>query len=375
MADTAEVLDPEQPQQQPTGAEDILPRMVCSVEEAKHRLVELQRFIDEVLEESKVDDNGNVIREGDYGPPFSGSKKKTLLKAGAEKLAEIYGYSVDPVVVQRIEHWTEKDGGPFFHYEVEARIYSKRTGNQVGKGVGSCNSMEKKYRWRQGQRECPACGSATVFRSKREYGGGWYCHSKAGGCGESFKPNTEGCNQIEAQEVGQVENPDVHDLVNTILKISKKRAYVDGVISVTQSSGLLTGEDGDEERPRGRASRSSQGGGARSQQSQNQQPNGQAQPASNQKPVGEECDATPHKAMIKGRIYWTAGVDGPDLLRIWDLCREFDDGQGKDAAKAVMKEIAGTDSSVNLNKELAEKFSRHMIGLMGGDPDDTINPY
>jgi hypothetical protein len=359
---------------------DILPRMVYSPAQAKQRLEELQQFISEVMVPSQVDDKGNVTRDGDYGPPFPGSKKKVLLKAGAEKLAEVYGFTVEPVITQRIEKWTEKDGGPFFHYEVEAKIYSKRTGNLVGKGVGSCNSMENRYRYRQGQRECPACGSATIFKSKPQFGGGWYCNQRAGGCGESFKPNSDGAREIEAQVVGKVENDDIHTQVNTILKIAKKRAYIDGVISVTQSSGLLTGEEGDEEQPQQRKRTS----GAQAT------PNGKGKPQQKKEDTAATAnktndptksegkppdDAHPHRVTIRGKVHWTAGADEARLLRCWDLSRQLDKQTGtENAAKDALRAVIGVDSTIDLNAEMADKFIAHLVDQLGGDPDDDF-PY
>jgi len=345
--------------------------MVYSPAQARQRLDELQQFISEVMVPSQVDDKGNVTRGGDYGPPFPGSKKKVLLKAGAEKLAEVYGFTVEPVITQRIEKWSEKDGGPFFHYEVEAKIFSKRTGHMVGKGVGSCNSMENRYRYRQGQRECPACGSATIFKSKAQFGGGWYCNQRAGGCGESFKPNSDGAREIEAQVVGKVENDDIHTQVNTILKIAKKRAYIDGVISVTQSSGLLTGEDGDEEQHERKRTvvRSSRGGTGKNAQEKR---DASTTAKGDEKPPD---DAHPNKVVVRDKVYWTAGITAEKLLRCWDLSRQLDKAFGKDTAKDSMREVIGVDSTVDLNDEMADKFIAHLIDQLGGDSDDTFAEY
>lgn len=34
---------------------------------------------------------------------------------------------------------------------------------------------------------CPACGKPAIIKSKAEYGGGWICFEKKGGCGRKFK--------------------------------------------------------------------------------------------------------------------------------------------------------------------------------------------
>ncbi|KKK67335.1 hypothetical protein LCGC14_2955110, partial [marine sediment metagenome] len=58
-----------------------------------------------------------------------------------------------------------------------------------------------------------------------------------GGCGAKFAETAEA---IISQPEGRVENDDPYTLVNTLLKMAKKRALVDAVLSATRSSGLFT---------------------------------------------------------------------------------------------------------------------------------------
>ncbi len=118
-----------------------------------------------------------VMQENeDYGK-IPGCPKPTLLKPGAEKLCEIYGLAPHVEITGRIEDW---DKG-FFHYEVRVSLISKRSGQPVAQGVGCANSREKRYR-----------------------------------------------------------NQDSYTLVNTVLKMAKKRALVDAALSATRSSGIFT---------------------------------------------------------------------------------------------------------------------------------------
>jgi|SRR5215472_4269689 len=207
----------------PVGGSDaeLVPTMVSDIASAKARLQELQAFVREVMVEGE-----------DYGT-IPGTQKPALYKPGAEKLCEIYGLVQSPTVVARIEDWD----APFFHYEVRCDLVSKRTARTVGCGFGSCNSHEARYRWRTAERVCPICQQPTIIRGKEEYGGGWLCFRKKGGCGAKYADNdTEICDQ----KVGRVPNEDVCTLVNTLLKMAKKRALVDAVLSVTRSSGLFT---------------------------------------------------------------------------------------------------------------------------------------
>jgi len=201
---------------------------VMNVAQALERLEEFQKFCREYLQESR--DGGQD--GGDYGV-IPGTKKKTLLKSGAEKLCEIYGLADEYVMLREIENW---ESG-LFAYTVKCVLKSRRDDSLVGEGLGSCSSYESKYRWREQERSCPTCGKATIIKGKEQYGGGWLCWAKRGGCGAKFTANDPAMvNQI----VGRTENPDIIDTVNTILKMAKKRAKIDAVIGVTRSSGIFT---------------------------------------------------------------------------------------------------------------------------------------
>ena len=203
---------------------DLTPTMVTDIRATRARLEQLQQFVREVMVEGE-----------DFGI-IPGSTRKILLKPGAEKLCEVYAYAQQIEVVNRVEDWER----PFFHYEVRCDLVSKRTGHVVGTGVGSCNSLETKYRWRDAQRQCPTCGTAAIVKGKEEYGGGWLCFSKKGGCGAKF---TDADPKILGQTIGRIENDEVFTLVNTFLKMAKKRAVVDATLSVTRSSALFTQDE------------------------------------------------------------------------------------------------------------------------------------
>lgn len=203
---------------------------VMDVNTAKARLQEFQEFCAHYLQESK--DGGND--GGDYGV-IPGTKKKTLLKSGADKLCELYGL-YDKYEVKATIDWETG----LFDYELTCILKSRRDDSEVGSGVGSCSSFESKYKWREQKRQCPSCGKETIIKGKAEYGGGWLCWKKEGksdGCGAKFK---DGDKSIEDQVQGRVENPDIVDIKNTVLKMAKKRAKIDAVISVTRSSGIFT---------------------------------------------------------------------------------------------------------------------------------------
>lgn len=180
---------------------------------------------------------GGVLREGvDYGK-IPGSDKPTLLKPGAEKMTAFFGFHVRFCLEEKAEDWTgrEHDGEPFFYYRYRAQLW--RGDTLVAEGEGSCNSWERKYRYRSAERVCPKCGKAAIILGKAEYGGGFVCFAKKGGCGAKYKSDDPA---ITGQQLGQVKNPDPADVVNTLQKMAQKRALIAPVLIATNTSEYFT---------------------------------------------------------------------------------------------------------------------------------------
>lgn len=186
-----------------------------------------------------------AMKEGtDYGI-IPGTEKKTLYKPGAEKLCTLFGLSWRLVPVDQIMDWTgkEHDGEPFFWFSY--RCVLRHGGVYVGESEGSCSSWEKKYRYRDAKRKCPECHREAIFKSKPrqndppEKKQGWYCYGKVGGCGAQFQADDK---RITEQAVGQIKNPDIHDLVNTIQKMAEKRAFVGSTVLAVNASEFFSGD-------------------------------------------------------------------------------------------------------------------------------------
>ena len=172
-----------------------------------------------------------AMTEGvDYGL-VPGTDKPGLFKPGAEKLAILFKLDVQPR--------NEPIWGPGAHLTVISRatVYHAPTGARLGYGEGICSSREHSRAYRKRERVCPACETAAVIKGKEEFGGGWLCWRKRDGCGAKFPDGDE---RIEAQEVGEIENPDLPDTWNAVTKMAKKRAYADAVLSVTGASAIFT---------------------------------------------------------------------------------------------------------------------------------------
>ena len=185
-----------------------------------------------------VDYTRKLMVDGrDYGTIPGTGDKPTLKKPGAEKLCSLFGLApVFDTVAEEMDWTGERHGGePFFYIRCRCRLL--RQGEIVGEGIGSCNSWEKKYRYRRGERVCPNCGKAAIIKSDAQYGGGWLCWKKKDGCGSKF---ADGDRAIEAQEVGQVKNTDPADIVNTIDKMAQKRALVAATLIAVNASEFYT---------------------------------------------------------------------------------------------------------------------------------------
>ena len=199
-----------------------------------------------------------AMHEGEHFGVIPGTgSKPTLLKPGAEKLAFIFRLDPQYDVVTNIEQ------PDVISFTIRCTLYHMVSGSRVGSGLGSCSSRESKYAYRKGERVCPECGEATIIKGKKEYGGGWLCYQKKGGCGAKF---VDGDTAITDQDTGRIPNPDIWDQHNTILKMASKRALVAAVLNATAASDIFTQDVEDlpvqppapkeEEAPRPRQTRS-----------------------------------------------------------------------------------------------------------------------
>jgi len=175
---------------------------------------------------------GKVMHDGEhYGKIPGCGNKPTLLQPGAQKLTLTFRMAPKLII--------EKRDLPNSHreYEIVCELYHIGTGNFLGAGTGMCSSMESKYRFRNAARICPECGRETIIKGKAEYGGGWLCFAKKGGCGAKWE---DGAPEIEDQETGKIENENPADQFNTVKKMAAKRALVAAVLTATAASDLFT---------------------------------------------------------------------------------------------------------------------------------------
>lgn len=168
------------------------------------------------------------MKEGEHYGVIPGTNKPTLLKPGAEKLLLVFRF--DPQYES-----TEIYDGDHLTIKSRCNLYHIPTGLRMGSGEGSCSTKESKYAYRNASLTCPECGKDSIIKGKYEFGGGWLCFKKKGGCGAKFPDQ-----QFEGAEVGKIPNDALPDQYNTVLKMANKRSLVAAVLNATAASDIFT---------------------------------------------------------------------------------------------------------------------------------------
>jgi hypothetical protein len=182
-----------------------------SVDDVHNQVGKIQTLMKELM---KKDEHYGVI---------PGTNKPTLLKAGAEKL----GFTFRLVPEFELRRNDLPDGHR--EYEVICTLRHMTSGNLVGQGVGNCSTMESKYRYRNDWVDTGRNVPPQYWKTK--------------------DPSLLGGKQYHARKIDGVwkiaekikgENPDIADVYNTVLKMAKKRAHVDAMITACAASDIFT---------------------------------------------------------------------------------------------------------------------------------------
>ena len=169
--------------------------------------------------------------------------KPMLLQEGARNICSLFKLTFGIPALEEKE--LEDD-----HYRVRAHVdIFNRAGDRIASGDGICSTREVKYAYRKGERVCPNCDMPSVYKDKKP-NGGFYCWAKKDGCGATFAEDDE---RITGQTIGRVENPDIADLRNTVLKMAVKRAKVGAVSDVPLVSEIFAPESDDDDVPPAKA--------------------------------------------------------------------------------------------------------------------------
>jgi hypothetical protein len=174
----------------------------------------------------------HMVKDLDYGVIPGTNSKPNLLKSGAEKLLRIFNLSAEISLCYSLEDFSGKEyGESLFYYRYRCCLTWQ---NQlIATCEGSCNSWEKKYRYREQKATCPRCEQAAIRKGENEY----YCWKKIGGCGAKFPLTYEA---IASQKTGLIPNSEIFDQINTIQKMAQKRSLVGAVLIATGASEFFT---------------------------------------------------------------------------------------------------------------------------------------
>lgn len=167
-----------------------------------------------------------VMKQDEHYGTIPGTNKPSLYKAGAEKLSLTFRL--------RPEYDIRRSDLPNGHreYEVVCTLFHIPTGQSVGQGVGSATTMEGKYRFRPGPVELTDRPVPQEYWNTRD-------PKLIGGKGFSTKKNDQGKWMI-AIKGETVEHDNPADYYNTVLKMAKKRAHVDAILTATAASDIFT---------------------------------------------------------------------------------------------------------------------------------------
>jgi hypothetical protein len=174
-----------------------------------------------------------VMKEDVHYGTIPGTNKPTLYKPGAE----ILGLTFMMAPKYEGERQPIDLGGGHREYIIRCDMYHKVTERFLGSGIGSCSTMESKYRFRPGPvvstgrpvpKEYWDYRKSDPKKAQELIGGKGYLTKKIEGNWEI----------VQAGEV--VENPNIADTYNTVLKIGGKRAYIDATLKATAASEVYT---------------------------------------------------------------------------------------------------------------------------------------
>ena len=174
-----------------------------------------------------------VMKDGQHYGVIPNTKRMTLLKPGAEKIAFMFRLSA---YYETTAHDLE---GGHREYRVIASGYQEGSDELIAQGVGSCSSMESNYRYAgRGYEETGEPIPDDARDNKERYRRRGYGMKKVGGEWKWVRYTDE-----------KAAREDIADTYNTVLKMARKRAYIDMVITAVGLSDMFTQDIDDPEEP------------------------------------------------------------------------------------------------------------------------------
>ncbi len=173
-----------------------------------------------------------VMKENEHFGIIPGTNKPSLYKSGAEKLSLTFRLRPE-YEIRRSDLLNDHR-----EYEVVCTLYHIPTGQSVGQGVGAATTMEGKYRYRGGEKESTGQSVPKEYWNLKNAGKLNEAQALIGG--EGYLPGKiDGVWQI-CSIGAKVEHDNPADYYNTVLKMAKKRAHVDAILTATAASDIFT---------------------------------------------------------------------------------------------------------------------------------------
>lgn len=224
-----------------TKERQIVPRAPAAVVSVLDSAMTVEQVLKQ--RETIVQLMSKAMKEGEhYGKIPGCGDKPTLFQPGAQLLAFMFHL--------RPEYEIKEVDLPGAHkrYRVTCRLYlqGSRPPLPVAEGVGESSSMESRNRFRNKAKETKDTGDVVpktyweIFNRDKAEAHKWLA--------QSYEGKNVGTKKIDGVwkvvefygEEGKEENTNPADTFNTVLKIAKKRAFVDATITATASSDFFT---------------------------------------------------------------------------------------------------------------------------------------
>lgn len=165
----------------------------------------------------------SVLKENThYGLIPGCGDKPALFQPGAQKLGAMFNLGPKYRITQ-----TDIPGG-HREYEIVCELYHRSTSRFIGEGVGACSTMEGRYRYRWDSTGRPVPKEYWEHRDSDLLGG------------PSFVPRKQKDKWLIFQ---RAEHDNPADYYNTAIKIAKKRAYNDAILTSTAASDIFVPDD------------------------------------------------------------------------------------------------------------------------------------
>ncbi len=260
-----------------------------------------------------------VMKDGTHYGTIPGTPKPSLYKAGAEKLS--LTFRLRPVIDNDRDVRVDLLENGHREITVYCHIMSA-SGTELATGVGSCSTLESKYRYRGGDKIPTGQAVPTEYWNLKKAGKLQDAKTLIGG--DKFGvAKIDGTWQV--CEIGEkMENPDIADQYNTVLKMAKKRAYLDGILSATAASDIFT-QDMEDAVP----DKADKGGPV-------------PQPQSTQ-PAREAADPKPEQPATEANA-----ISEPQAKRLFAIAMTAK--WSKDELRQYLKDYYGIDRSIDIRK-------------------------